>query len=92
LSFRDALIVLWASSYREYFSLCPNNLLYWEMIRWGCEQGYRRFDFGRSSPQSGTYHFKKQWGTIENPSTGNTSAENRGKRQCRMRMTPSISG
>ena len=21
----------------EYFSLCPNNLLYWEMIRWGCE-------------------------------------------------------
>ncbi len=67
LSFRDTLIVPWASSYREYFSLCPNNLLYWEMIRWGCEQGYRRFDFGRSSPQSGTYHFKKQWGTIEEP-------------------------
>ena len=67
LSFRDALIVPWASSHRAYFSLCPNNLLYWEMIRWGCEHGYRRFDFGRSSPQSGTYHFKKQWGTIEEP-------------------------
>lgn len=67
LSFRDSLIVPWASSYREYFSLCPNNLLYWEMIRWGCEHGYRRFDFGRSSPKSGTYHFKKQWGTIEEP-------------------------
>ena len=67
LSFRDALIVPWASSDRDYFSLCPNNLLYWEMIRWGCEHGYRQFDFGRSSPQSGTYHFKKQWGTIEEP-------------------------
>jgi FemAB-related protein (PEP-CTERM system-associated) len=67
LSFRGTLLVPWASSDRAYFSLCPNNLLYWEMIRWGCEQGYRRFDFGRSSPQSGTYYFKKQWGTVEEP-------------------------
>jgi len=67
LSFRDTLLVPWASSSRASFALCPNNLLYWEMIRWGCKQGYRRFDFGRSSPQSGTYHFKKQWGTIEEP-------------------------
>ena len=67
LSFRDSLIVPWASSSRQYLSLCPNNLLYWEMIQWGCEHGYRYFDFGRSSPKSGTYDFKKQWGTIEKP-------------------------
>ena len=67
LSFRDSLIVPWASSSRRYLSLCPNNLLYWEMIQWGCEHGYRYFDFGRSSPKSGTYDFKKQWGTIEKP-------------------------
>jgi FemAB-related protein (PEP-CTERM system-associated) len=67
LCFRDTLSVPWASSLRDYFSLCPNNLLYWEMIRWGCAHGYRRFDFGRSSPGSGTYHFKKQWGPIEEP-------------------------
>jgi FemAB-related protein (PEP-CTERM system-associated) len=67
LLFRDRMIVPWASSLREYFSLCPNNLLYWEMIRWGCENGYRRFDFGRSSPNSGTYRFKKQWGAKEEP-------------------------
>jgi FemAB-related protein (PEP-CTERM system-associated) len=65
--FRGNLIVPWASSLREYFSLCPNNLLYWEMIRWGCENGYQRFDFGRSSPDSGTYRFKKQWGAKEEP-------------------------
>src|SRR5439155_8034263 len=29
LSFRDTLLVPWASSQRAYFSLCPNNLLYW---------------------------------------------------------------
>jgi FemAB-related protein (PEP-CTERM system-associated) len=67
LSFKDSMIVPWASSLREYFSLCPNNLLYWEMIRWGCKNGYQRFDFGRSSPDSGTYHFKKQWGAKEEP-------------------------
>jgi FemAB-related protein (PEP-CTERM system-associated) len=67
LSFRDTLFVPWASSYRAYFALCPNNLLYWEIIRWGCEQGYQRLDFGRSSPQSGTYYFKKQWGSSEEP-------------------------
>ena len=65
--FKGSMIVPWASSLREYFSLCPNNLLYWEMIRWGCENGYRSFDFGRSSPDSGTYRFKKQWGAKEEP-------------------------
>lgn len=67
LFFKGSMIVPWASSLREYFSLCPNNLLYWEMVRWGCENGYRRFDFGRSSPDSGTYRFKKQWGAQEEP-------------------------
>ena len=67
LIFKDTMIVPWASSLREFFALCPNNLLYWEMIRWGCENGYRRFDFGRSSPDSGTYRFKKQWGAKDEP-------------------------
>lgn len=67
LCFRSTMIVPWASSLREYFSLCPNNLLYWEMIRWGCENDYQRFDFGRSSPGTGTYRFKKQWGAKEEP-------------------------
>lgn len=65
LLFKDTVFVPWASSLRTYRSLCPNNLLYWEAIRWACEAGYRRFDFGRSSPGAGTYHFKKQWGAIE---------------------------
>jgi serine/alanine adding enzyme len=80
LLFRDRMIVPWASSLREYFSLCPNNLLYWEMIRWGCENGYRQFDFGRSSPDSGTYRFKKQWGAKEEPLHWQCVSRQTGKR------------
>ena len=67
LMFRDTMMVPWASSLRDYFRLCPNNLLYWEAIRTACVQGMQHFDFGRSSHQSGTYKFKKQWGALEEP-------------------------
>ncbi|MGH7267019.1 MAG: FemAB family XrtA/PEP-CTERM system-associated protein [Candidatus Rokuibacteriota bacterium] len=67
LFFRDRVLVPWASSLKEHRSSCPNNLLYWEAIRRACEKGFRQFDFGRSSPGSGTYRFKKQWGGIEHP-------------------------
>jgi len=50
-----------ASAYRKYINLCPNNLLYWAIIKYCIERGSRTFDFGRSSLGSGTYHFKKQW-------------------------------
>jgi serine/alanine adding enzyme len=62
LSFKETMLVPWASSLREHRSKCPNNLLYWEAFQFGCKQGCRTFDFGRSSVGSGTYEFKKQWG------------------------------
>jgi FemAB-related protein (PEP-CTERM system-associated) len=62
LFFKDTVTVPWASSLRTYFSKCPNNLLYWEAIRYACARDCRRFDFGRSSLGSGTYNFKRQWG------------------------------
>jgi serine/alanine adding enzyme len=67
LAFKDSLIVPWASSLCQYLSLCPNMLLYWETLRSACVEGFRRFDFGRSSRNSGTYRFKRQWGAIEEP-------------------------
>ncbi len=65
LAFKDTLVVPWASSLRQYFSLCPNMLLYWETLRTGCLEGFRKFDFGRSSRDSNTYRFKRQWGAVE---------------------------
>jgi FemAB-related protein (PEP-CTERM system-associated) len=67
IAFKDTVVVPWASCRKEYFALCPNMLLYWETIRAACADGYRRFDFGRSSPDSGTYRFKRQWGVQETP-------------------------
>jgi FemAB-related protein (PEP-CTERM system-associated) len=63
--FRDTVLVPWASSLREWRSRCPSNLLYWEVIRSGCDKGLRWLDFGRSSPGGGTYKFKMQWGGQE---------------------------
>jgi FemAB-related protein (PEP-CTERM system-associated) len=67
LSFKDRLVVPWATCLQDYFPLCPNMLLYWETIRTACLEGYRRFEFGRSTRHSGTYRFKVQWGAREEP-------------------------
>ena len=64
---KTAAIVPWASCYRGYFSKCPNNLLYWETMQYACARGCTQFDFGRSSLNSGTYHFKLQWGAVPFP-------------------------
>jgi len=42
-------------------------LLYWEAIRWGCDSQFVTFDFGRSTKGEGTYKFKMQWGSVEEP-------------------------
>jgi FemAB-related protein (PEP-CTERM system-associated) len=61
-SHKNMMEVPWASSVREHNPLCPNILLYWEMLRHAIASGCRAFDFGRSTPHEGTYEFKRQWG------------------------------
>jgi serine/alanine adding enzyme len=62
--FKERLEVPWASSIKDHKTLCPNHMLYWEAIRFSIERGFREFDFGRSTPNEGTYNFKKQWGAL----------------------------
>jgi len=62
LGSRQDLEIPWASSLRPYNFLGGNMLLYWTVLRYACESGYARFDFGRSTPHGGTYRFKEQWG------------------------------
>jgi hypothetical protein len=57
----------WASSLIEFRDACPNHILYWEAIKKACKDGFKRFDFGRSSRESGPWRFKKQWGVREMP-------------------------
>jgi hypothetical protein len=38
--------------------------LYWNLLSRAVERNSPLFDFGRSSVDSGTFKFKKQWGSI----------------------------
>jgi serine/alanine adding enzyme len=58
----DAVEVPWASSLSEFRSLCPNHVLYWFIMQWAMERQFRVLDFGRSTPNEGTFQFKQQWG------------------------------
>lgn len=60
--FRDRLEIPWASSLRCHNAIGANMLLYWKVLEYACREKFRTFDFGRSSPDSGTYRFKAQWG------------------------------
>ena len=64
LWFKDVLQIPWASSIADYKALCPNNMLYWEAIKFAINSEFKKFDFGRSTPNEGTFNFKKQWGAL----------------------------
>ncbi|MDZ7363050.1 MAG: FemAB family PEP-CTERM system-associated protein [candidate division KSB1 bacterium] len=65
--FRETLEIPWASSLRRYNSLAANMLLYWSVLEFAIQKGYKCFDFGRCSPGEGTYKFKAQWGAQPAP-------------------------
>jgi len=64
IGFRETIEVAWASSSRNHLTLKPNMFLYWNILGFAAERGYRFLDFGRSSKESGTYEFKLQWGAV----------------------------
>ncbi|MCB1195687.1 FemAB family PEP-CTERM system-associated protein [bacterium] len=53
-----------ASSLKKFNQFSPNMLLYWSLLEHACKKGYAFFDFGRSSPDAGTFKFKEQWGAV----------------------------
>ncbi len=65
--FRGRTEVPWASSLREFNAMSPNNLLYWTILKQAIADGSTVMDFGRSTPNEGTFHFKKQWGAEATP-------------------------
>ena len=67
IHFASAVTIPWASTLRSEQSRCPNQLVYWEALRWAEETGAKEFDFGRSPRDSGTWRFKRGWGALERP-------------------------
>ncbi len=56
-----------AASLSEYRRHSPNMFLYWKMLDDAIGGGSEVFDFGRSTRDSGTHRFKRQWGAVERP-------------------------
>jgi FemAB-related protein (PEP-CTERM system-associated) len=57
----DTMAEPWSSSSRRFVASRSNELLYWEGIQYGVRRGFKRFDFGRSQWNSGTFTFKEKW-------------------------------
>jgi serine/alanine adding enzyme len=62
LGWQNTMEIPWASTLRKANKVDANMVLYWEILKFTINAGYRIFDFGRSSRNAGTYAFKKQWG------------------------------
>jgi hypothetical protein len=68
LHWNKTLVYKYASSGEIGQDLRPNHLLTWTAIRWGCENGYKIFDFGRTDIENeGLRTFKNRWGAEEVP-------------------------
>jgi FemAB-related protein (PEP-CTERM system-associated) len=62
LSYRDGVEIPWAGTITAAKPKSVNMKLYWDVLMHCIARGHRRFDFGRSSNDSGTFKFKQQWG------------------------------
>lgn len=69
-----AIFLLWnktmtykfGASSLDYLQQKPNDLIFWNAIRWGCENGYSTLDFGRTDiDNKGLRDYKSRWGAVE---------------------------
>lgn len=58
----EQMEIPWASTLRAFNTTGINMFMYWKVLEYAIANGYRVFDFGRCSTDSGTYRFKQQWG------------------------------
>ena len=67
IEFKKVIFNPWASSLKCFSNLRANTLQYWCLLEHACKNGVKSFDFGRSSPNGGTYVFKEKWGACPHP-------------------------
>lgn len=68
LCFNGTLTYKYGASDRDELKRHPNNAIFMEAIRWGCEQEMRTLDLGRTDlDNDGLAAFKRSWGARELP-------------------------
>ncbi|MCB2180240.1 GNAT family N-acetyltransferase [bacterium] len=66
LHYKNTLVYKYGASWVEYQKLRPNNLIFWEAIEWGCNNGYAQLDMGKTEWENeGLRNFKRGWGAEE---------------------------
>ena len=56
----------YAASDPRFWGVRPNHAVIWDGIRWGCENGFRQFDFGVTHlPDESLRAFKSRWAAQE---------------------------
>lgn len=91
LEFNGVLTYKYGASDQAHLKLRPNNAIFMEAIRWGCERGLRTLDFGRTDLENeGLRKFKCGWGADERELTY-TLLRRRVARRARPGMPPLVS-
>jgi FemAB-related protein (PEP-CTERM system-associated) len=67
LHLESTATIPWSASLRKYQDYYPNTLLFWSFLKYACDTGILKFDFGRSTVGGGTYVFKEKWGAHPQP-------------------------
>jgi len=66
LNWNDKLVYKYGASDPECLHLRANNAIFWEVIKWGCANGFTNLDFGRTDTNNqGLRDFKSRWGAVE---------------------------
>jgi hypothetical protein len=68
LLYKDIIYGWYRGFDREYSCYLPNDLMVWELLKWGSKAGYRLFDFGgagRPDEVYGPRNFKAKFGGVE---------------------------
>ena len=66
-TFKDTVYAYYSGSLPDVNHTGVNNFLYCAVMEWAVENGYRRFDFGRSRADSGPAKFKENMGFVAEP-------------------------
>ena len=65
--YNEYLLPYYGGGLPQFLRYAVYDFMYWELMRFGWEHGYKVFDFGRSKQGTGAYDFKRHWGFEPTP-------------------------
>ena len=65
--FKDQVLPYYGGAFGDSLKYAVYDFMYWELMRYAVEAGYKIFDFGRSKEGTGAFDFKRHWGFEPEP-------------------------